>query len=137
MHSNRVQGFLVFHAFGGGTGSGFTSLLMEKITASYGKMARLEFAIYPSPQVRKSRAYTKDHFCHRWPQLLWSHTTPSYRPIQALSQSMSVSLWTTRFIGFPVFWNLTMSDVRGPFVQCPGHLRDLQEESSSGQANIH
>ena len=59
MHLNRVQGFLVFHAFGGGTGSGFTSLLMEKITASYGKMARLEFAIYPSPQVRKSRAYTK------------------------------------------------------------------------------
>ena len=49
----------MFHAFGGGTGSGFTSLLMEKITASYGKMARLEFAIYPSPQVRKSRAYTK------------------------------------------------------------------------------
>ena len=45
------QGFLVFHAFGGGTGSGFTSLLMEKITADYHKMARLEFAIYPSPQV--------------------------------------------------------------------------------------
>ena len=53
-----------------------------------------------------------EHFCHRWPQLLWSHTTPSYRPIQALSQSMSVSLWTTRFRGFPVFWNLTMSDVQ-------------------------
>ena len=47
------QGFLVFHAFGGGTGSGFTSLLMEKITADYSKMARLEFAIYPSPQVQK------------------------------------------------------------------------------------
>ena len=47
-----LQGFLVFHSFGGGTGSGFTSLLMEKITADYSKMARLEFAIYPSPQVR-------------------------------------------------------------------------------------
>ena len=46
-----LQGFLVFHSFGGGTGSGFTSLLMEKITADYSKMARLEFAIYPSPQV--------------------------------------------------------------------------------------
>ena len=58
-----------------------------------------------------------EHFCHRWPQLLWSHTTPSYRPIQALSQSMSVSLWTTRFRGFAVFWNLTMSDVHLSNVQ--------------------
>ena len=48
---NGLQGFLVFHAFGGGTGSGFTSLLMEQITKDYPKKARLEFAIYPSPQV--------------------------------------------------------------------------------------
>ena len=53
-----LQGFLVFHAFGGGTGSGFTSLLMEKITADYHKMARLEFAIYPSPQVQ---SFSKNH----------------------------------------------------------------------------
>ena len=26
-----LQGFLVFHSFGGGTGSGFTSLLMERL----------------------------------------------------------------------------------------------------------
>ena len=51
-YKSLLQGFLVFHAFGGGTGSGFTSLLMEKITADYHKMARLEFAIYPSPQVQ-------------------------------------------------------------------------------------
>lgn len=25
-----LQGFLIFHSFGGGTGSGFTSLLMER-----------------------------------------------------------------------------------------------------------
>ena len=45
------QGFLVFHAFGGGTGSGFTSLLMDKLSAEYGKKSKLEFAIYPAPQV--------------------------------------------------------------------------------------
>ncbi|KAM3173214.1 hypothetical protein ACTXT7_012949 [Hymenolepis weldensis] len=46
-----LQGFLVFHSFGGGTGSGFTSLLMEKLSLSYGRKAKLEFAIYPAPQI--------------------------------------------------------------------------------------
>ncbi|KOC59460.1 Tubulin alpha chain, partial [Habropoda laboriosa] len=46
-----LQGFLIFHAFGGGTGSGFTSLLMERLSMDYGKKAKLEFAIYPSPQI--------------------------------------------------------------------------------------
>jgi len=46
-----LQGFLVFHSFGGGTGSGFTSLLMERLSVDYGKKAKLEFAVYPAPQV--------------------------------------------------------------------------------------
>ena len=45
------KGFLVFHSFGGGTGSGFTSLLMERLSVDYGKKAKLEFAVYPAPQV--------------------------------------------------------------------------------------
>uniref|UniRef100_A0A8C4QQU5 Tubulin alpha chain n=2 Tax=Eptatretus burgeri TaxID=7764 RepID=A0A8C4QQU5_EPTBU len=46
-----LQGFLVFHSFGGGTGSGFTSLLMERMSTDYGKKSKLEFAIYPAPQM--------------------------------------------------------------------------------------
>merc|ERR1711963_470515 len=46
-----LQGFLVFHSFGGGTGFGFTSLLMERLSVDYGKKSKLEFAIYPAPQV--------------------------------------------------------------------------------------
>ncbi|TKS76597.1 Tubulin alpha chain [Collichthys lucidus] len=46
-----LQGFLVFHSFGGGTGSGFTSLLMERLSVDYGKKSKLEFSIYPAPQV--------------------------------------------------------------------------------------
>jgi hypothetical protein len=62
-----LQGFLVFHSFGGkcslflffsnkilflgGTGSGFTSLLMERLSIDYGKKSKLEFAIYPAPQI--------------------------------------------------------------------------------------
>merc|ERR1711910_244220 len=43
-----LQGFLVFHSFGGGTGSGFTSLLMERLSVDYGKKSKLEFTIYPA-----------------------------------------------------------------------------------------
>ncbi|KAM9342416.1 tubulin alpha 5 [Pholidichthys leucotaenia] len=46
-----LQEFLVSHSFGGGTGSGFTSLLMEHLSLEYGKKSKLEFAIYPAPQV--------------------------------------------------------------------------------------
>jgi tubulin alpha len=41
----------VFHSFGGGTGSGFSSLLMERLSVDYGKKSKLEFAVYPAPQV--------------------------------------------------------------------------------------
>ncbi|XP_012410992.1 tubulin alpha-1D chain-like [Trichechus manatus latirostris] len=41
-----LQGFLIFHSFGGGTGSGFTSLLMERLSVDYGKKSKLEFSIY-------------------------------------------------------------------------------------------
>ncbi|KAH6947454.1 hypothetical protein HPB50_019047 [Hyalomma asiaticum] len=46
-----LQGFLVFHSFGGGTGSGFTSLLMDRLSVDYGKKSKLEFSVYPAPQV--------------------------------------------------------------------------------------
>ncbi|KAG0175699.1 Tubulin alpha-3C/D chain [Apophysomyces sp. BC1034] len=46
-----LQGFLVFHSFGGGTGSGFGALLMERLSVDYGKKSKLEFSVYPAPQV--------------------------------------------------------------------------------------
>jgi len=46
-----LQGFLVFHSFGGGTGSGFTSLFMERLALDYGKKSKLEFAVYPAPTI--------------------------------------------------------------------------------------
>merc|ERR1719323_1067033 len=39
-----LQGFLLFHSFGGGTGSGFTSLLMERLSVDYGKKSKLELS---------------------------------------------------------------------------------------------
>jgi len=46
-----LQGFLIFHSFGGGTGSGFGSLLMERLSVDYGKKSKLCFSIYPAPRV--------------------------------------------------------------------------------------
>lgn len=49
---NGLQGFFVFHSFGGGTGSGFSSLLMQKLSQDFGKKSKLEFVVYPAPEVR-------------------------------------------------------------------------------------
>lgn len=46
-----LQGFLVFHAVGGGTGSGLGSLLLERLSVDYGKKSKLGFTVYPCPQV--------------------------------------------------------------------------------------
>ena len=48
---SSLQGFLVFHSFGGGTGSGFGALLLERLATDFAKKSKLEFAVYPSPKV--------------------------------------------------------------------------------------
>eukprot|EP01025_Chloroclados_australasicus_P068755 TRINITY_DN9580_c0_g1_i2.p2 TRINITY_DN9580_c0_g1~~TRINITY_DN9580_c0_g1_i2.p2 ORF type:complete len:451 (+),score=55.27 TRINITY_DN9580_c0_g1_i2:1296-2648(+) len=46
-----LQGFLIFNAVGGGTGSGLTSLLLERLHVDFGKKPKLGFTVYPSPEV--------------------------------------------------------------------------------------
>ncbi|KAJ3343763.1 Tubulin alpha-2 chain [Gonapodya sp. JEL0774] len=50
-NTKGLQGFLLFHSFGGGTGSGFTALLMERLSQDYGRKSKLEFSVYPAPMV--------------------------------------------------------------------------------------
>lgn len=50
--SPSLAGFILFHSFGGGTGSGLTSLVMEYISDEHPKKSKIEFIIYPSPKVR-------------------------------------------------------------------------------------
>lgn len=45
-----LQGFIAFRSIGGGTGSGFGTFILEKITEEYGKTNRHEFEIFPSPK---------------------------------------------------------------------------------------
>jgi len=49
-----LQGFLFFHSVGGGTGSGFGSLLLEHLSQDYQKKSKLDFCIFPSPRVATS-----------------------------------------------------------------------------------
>lgn len=48
---SSLQGFLISHSLGGGTGSGFTTLLLERLCVDYEKKSKLEFAIVPSPTI--------------------------------------------------------------------------------------
>jgi tubulin alpha len=48
---SSLQGFLIFHSFGGGTGSGFGALLLEHLSQEFGKKTKLQFAVYPAPRV--------------------------------------------------------------------------------------
>ncbi|KAJ3928597.1 MAG: Tubulin/FtsZ, GTPase domain-containing protein [Lentinula lateritia] len=49
-----LQGFFVFHSFGGGTGSGFGALILERLSMDYGKKSKLEFSVYPAPTLANS-----------------------------------------------------------------------------------
>lgn len=48
---NALQGFILLRSYGGGTGSGFTSLLLQRLSADYGRRTKMEFGIFPSPRV--------------------------------------------------------------------------------------
>ncbi|XP_055850249.1 tubulin alpha-4A chain-like [Episyrphus balteatus] len=49
--ANSLQGFFLFHSFGGGTGSGFSALLMERLGENFSKKCKLEFVVYPAPAI--------------------------------------------------------------------------------------
>lgn len=48
---STVQGFMLFHSLGGGTGSGLGTLALEKLNDEYGKTSKIEFNIFPSPRI--------------------------------------------------------------------------------------
>jgi len=49
-----VQGFMVHHSVGGGTGSGLGALMLEHIGAEYRKKPRIGFEVYPSAHISTS-----------------------------------------------------------------------------------
>merc|ERR1719356_828324 len=50
-NSDNVQGFIVNHSVGGGTGSGMGMLILERLAVDYRKKSKIGFEIYPSPNI--------------------------------------------------------------------------------------
>jgi tubulin alpha len=66
---------MVFHAVGGGTGSGLGSLLLERLSVDYGKKSKLGFSILPAPQI--STAVTEPYNAVLTTHSLLEHTDVS------------------------------------------------------------
>ena len=45
---DNVQGFIMSHGVGGGTGSGLAMLILERLSVDYRKKSKLTFSVYPS-----------------------------------------------------------------------------------------
>merc|ERR1712113_1262210 len=50
-NSENVQGFIVQHAVGGGTGSGMGMLILERLAVDFRKKSKIGFELYPSPNI--------------------------------------------------------------------------------------
>merc|ERR1711994_156459 len=48
---DNVQGFIITHSVGGGTGSGLGMLILERLAVDYRKRSKIGFEIYPSPNI--------------------------------------------------------------------------------------
>merc|ERR1711974_324239 len=47
----NVQGFIMAHSVGGGSGSGLGMLILERLAVDYRKKSKIGFEIYPSPNI--------------------------------------------------------------------------------------
>lgn len=50
-NAENVQGFLINHSIGGGTGSGLGSLILEQLATEYRKKSKIGFEIFPSANI--------------------------------------------------------------------------------------
>ena len=60
----------MFHSFGGGTGSGFGALVLERLSTDYGKKSKLESSVYPAPAPTMANSVVEPYN-----SVLTTHTT--------------------------------------------------------------
>ncbi|KAE8742590.1 hypothetical protein FOCC_FOCC011884, partial [Frankliniella occidentalis] len=82
-HCHGLQGFLIFHSFGGGTGSGFASLLLERLSVDFPKKSKLTFSIYPAPQVATAMV-------EPYNAILYTHPTLEYCEVAFLVDNQAI-----------------------------------------------
>lgn len=110
-----LQGFLVFHSFGGGTGSGFGALLMERLSVDYGKKCKLEFCVYPAPQVATS-------VVEPYNSILTTHTTLEHSDCSFMVDNEAIYDICRRSLGIerPNYENLNRLIAQGMATTCIG-----------------
>lgn len=108
-----LQGFLVFHSFGGGTGSGFGALLMERLSVDYGKKCKLEFCVYPAPQVATS-------VVEPYNSILTTHTTLEHSDCSFMVDNEAIYDICRRNLGIerPNYENLNRLIAQGKYIAC-------------------
>ncbi|KAK8395581.1 hypothetical protein O3P69_005586 [Scylla paramamosain] len=115
-----LQGFTVTHSLGGGTGSGFMTLLLEKLTQEYCSTGLLRFCIFPSPRMSTAVVEPYNTVLHAATTMDYEHcvfvsdneatyklcvenlgmTRPNYRNLnQLVAQVISSSTASLRFDG--------------------------------------
>ncbi len=62
------QGFLIFHSLGGGSGSGFCSLMVQRLSEDYRKRTKIELCVAPAPRLSSAmvepyNAILTTHYC--------------------------------------------------------------------------
>lgn len=108
-----LQGFFIFHSFGGGTGSGFGALLMERLSADYGKKSKLEFCVYPAPRLSSS-------IVEPYNTVLTTHTTLEHSDCSFMVSYNN----STRILPLTSRFTYTLGGEGGQ----RGHFRYMQEE---------
>ena len=64
-----LQGFCVYNACGGGTGSGLGCLMLERLSVDYGKKSKISFTVWCCPQV--ATAVVEPYNTAPWPKGGW------------------------------------------------------------------
>lgn len=113
-----LQGFLVFHSFGGGTGSGFGALLMERLSVDYGKKSKLEFCVYPAPQTATS-------VVEPYNSILTTHTTLEHSDCSFMVDNEAIYDICRRNLGLerPNYENLNRLIAQGKYLAFLGHVQ--------------
>lgn len=72
---DNLQGFMVHHSTGGGTGSGFTALLMERLASIYDTKERVTVSVQPSVTFTSSVVEPYNHISSLHSLLEHAHST--------------------------------------------------------------
>ena len=120
---SSLQGFMITHSFGGGTGSGFTSLLMERLSVDYGKKSKqaiLKYFFFTYKNYFSSLEFFKTEFLITEKSFNSQFVHPHTYQTQLLSHTIMFYIytahWSIQIVAFCSTMKLFMIFVIDPLV---------------------